>query len=204
MSKKTLAVELSNIKTFYEPNIILEQYPTDSEIAASALWEAAMKGWIKDKKIADLGAGTGILGLGALLMGAKSVDFVEKDKRAIKILSANIEKLKKEYALGTSNIIESDILQISEKYDLVIMNPPFGTKNKGEDTKFLLKAFALSNKVVTFHKTETAEYIENLANSNRFSILHKKNTSFPLKKSMPQHKKKTERIKVTFWLLEKS
>ena len=73
MTKTQLAVELSRLKTFQKPKMYLEQYPTDSEIAADMLWSADMQGDIEGKVIADLGAGTGILGIGALILGAKGI-----------------------------------------------------------------------------------------------------------------------------------
>ena len=49
-----------------------------------------MAGNIKGRKVADLGAGTGLLGIGAGLLGASEVLFVEKDENAIKILKQNL------------------------------------------------------------------------------------------------------------------
>ena len=36
---------------------------------------------------------------------------------------------------------------LKAKIDAVIMNPPFGTKQKHADTEFLLKAFELTDKI---------------------------------------------------------
>ena len=93
VSKSSLAIELSKLKVFNQANVSLEQYPTDSEIAATILWQAKMNNDIEDKIIADLGAGTGILGIGALLLGADYVYFVEKDEKAIEILTPYKDKL---------------------------------------------------------------------------------------------------------------
>jgi len=71
-TKSSLAIELSNLNVFSKAKVKLEQYPTDSEIAADVLWNAYMKDELKGKTIADLGCGTGILGIGALLLGAKN------------------------------------------------------------------------------------------------------------------------------------
>ena len=47
------------------------------------------------------------------------------------------------------------------KFDTVIMNPPFGTKhNKGLDIKFLQTGLKLAtNSVYSLHKTSTREHI---------------------------------------------
>ena len=54
MSKKQLSIILSKLKVFEKPLFDLEQYPTDSEIAADALWQAKMLEDIDEKEIADL------------------------------------------------------------------------------------------------------------------------------------------------------
>ena len=87
ITKSKLAITLSKLKVFDSAKVKLEQYPTDSEVAADVLWNAFMQGDIGNKIIADLGAGTGVLGIGALILGAKKVYFVEKDKDVIKLLN---------------------------------------------------------------------------------------------------------------------
>ena len=74
-SKKELAILLSKLKTFDTPKTHLEQYSTDSEIAADILWFAYQNKDIEGKKIADFGCGTGILGIGALNLGANKILF---------------------------------------------------------------------------------------------------------------------------------
>lgn len=203
MSKKTLAVELSKLGTFNDPDQSLEQYPTDSEIAAEALWTANMHGWINEKIIADFGAGTGILGIGCLLLGANKVFFVEKDKKAIKVLKQNLAQISKEYDVKEFEIIHSDIEDFDEKTDLVVMNPPFGTITKGSDIEFLEKAMTITSKILSFHKTNTSPHISKFLKENKLAITEKVDTSFPLKKSLSHHKKRVERIEVTFWLVYK-
>ena len=71
ISKGTLAIILSKLKQFKTVKIKEEQYTTDSQIAADMLTKAAILGDLTDKKVVDLGSGTGILAIGALLQGAK-------------------------------------------------------------------------------------------------------------------------------------
>lgn len=69
---KHLQSELEDMKTFENPKVELEQYTTSSYIAASILHTAqSVYGDIKDKTVADLGCGTGILSIGAVVLGAK-------------------------------------------------------------------------------------------------------------------------------------
>ncbi len=142
MSKKTLAVELSKVKSFSTPKDEFEQHATDPDIAAQALWTAYMNGWIERKTIVDLGAGTGLLGIGCLLLGAKKVFFVEKDREAVTILEENLMKLREEYdTLGETEVIIGDVSFLKGvTADLVVQNPPFGTRNTHMDKMFLEKA----------------------------------------------------------------
>ena len=78
ITKKQLAILLSKLQVFESPRAELEQYPLDGESASIILWTACQNKDIENKIMADLGCGTGILGLGALLLGAKKVYFIDK------------------------------------------------------------------------------------------------------------------------------
>ena len=95
-TKSQLAVILSRLKGFKEPKIKFEQYQTDSEIAAEIAWFAFYRREIEGKTIADLGCGTGMLGLSTLLLGAKKVFFVDTDEKALGIAKENLSFLEKE------------------------------------------------------------------------------------------------------------
>lgn len=204
-SKSSLAVLLSKLKKYENPKFIDEQYETESEIAAQVLWDAFMKGNIQDKTIADLGAGTGILGIGAALLGAKKVFMIEKDKDAFVVCKENIDELSESFPelkkiITLKNL---DIAVFNETIEVVIQNPPFGTKIKHADKQFLEKAFSISNKIYSFHKTSTKQFVESISKDNNFSIKEEHRFSFPLKSTMSFHKKRIERIEVTCFVLEK-
>jgi putative methylase len=209
MSKQDLAVELSKFKVFDDAKQNLEQYSTDSEVAADILWSAHMQDWIKDKSIIDLGAGTGILGIGCLLIGAKKVTFIEIDKDSIAVLNKNIEILRETFDISAEIIVKcADIKTINalnmEKADVVVQNPPFGTQEKNMDALFLEKAMLLSDKIITMHKTVTRKFIENLAEKQQFQPFRLFSYNYPLKMTMPQHRKEIEHIKVSCWFLIKN
>ena len=205
ISKKDLAVFLSMLKGFPTANRKLEQYTTNSEIAATALWEAYMQNKIKDKVVADFGCGTGIFGIGCLLLGAKQVYFVEIDQFCVATLEKNLDYLKKTYDLdGSYKVLYRDVGGFFDKVDLVIQNPPFGTKDIHADKKFLEKAFEVSDTIFTFHKTSTRKFIEAITKDHKFMIKHSWDFAFPLKKTMKHHTKERQIIEVTcFWLEKK-
>lgn len=200
-SKARLAIELSKLKTFEQPEIATEQYPMDSEIGAEVLWDAYYKGDIENKVIADLGCGTGILGIGALLLGAKLVYFVDSDKDAIAIAKENLAKF--EEIKANAVFINKDIADFSEKVQTVIQNPPFGTKQKHADREFLIKAFSISDKIYTFHKSTSENFVQKISEDNGFRIAERYDFSFPIKASQLFHKRKIHRIKVNCWRLER-
>ncbi|MFP4111597.1 MAG: METTL5 family protein [Candidatus Woesearchaeota archaeon] len=202
VSKRDLSVTLSRLKGFEDPSLKDEQYVTDSEIAGDILWTAFMSGEIEGKTIADLGAGTGVLGIGSLLLGAKKVYFVEKDKKAADILKKNLTEISSMSEFkGKYEIVEEDVKKFSKKTDLTIQNPPFGTKTKHADKAFLEKAFETSNMIYSFHKTSTEDFVKAITKDHGFKIQRIYDYNYPLKNTHIIHKKKIERIKVSCYKL---
>lgn len=193
LSKSQLAIILSKLKVFTSPKIKQEQYSTDSEIAATILHSAYMNNDIKNKIIADLGCGTGILGIGCLLLEAGFVYFVDNDKNSLEILKENLNK----FEFKNYKIINKDIKDFNEPIDIIIQNPPFGTKIKHADKQFLEKAFSLAKIVYSFHKTATLSFIKAISKDHNFKITHTFNFNFPLKQTLKHHKKKIQRIEVS-------
>ncbi|MFC1728223.1 METTL5 family protein [Nanoarchaeota archaeon] len=198
MSKSEIAIELSKLQGFEEAKAREEQYVTDPEIAGEVLWFAKMNGDIEDKQIADLGAGTGYLGIGSLLLGAKFVWLVEKDQDAVKILKENLDKFEYE---GQFEILGTEISNFTHKCDVVIQNPPFGTKEAHADKEFLEKAFEIAPIIYTFHKTSTKGFVEAISKDHNYKITHQLDFDFPIKATMDFHEKRIEKIKVSCFRL---
>jgi len=197
LSKSQLAIQLSKLKPFENPDVRLEQYSTDSEIAADVLWFAFMKGDIKGKIIADFGCGNGILGTGCLLLGAKKVYFIDNDKNAIEVLKKNIGNNKKII------IVNDDVKNFNQKVDVVVQNPPFGTKKIHADIEFLKKAFQVSNLIYSFHKTSTLNFIKKFVQQNNFEITNIMNFRFPIKKTYDFQKKPKKLIAASYLRISK-
>ena len=201
MNKKQLAIQLSKLKQLENLNIHLEQYQTDSEFAADFLYSAFDFDVISGKTVADFGCGNGILGLGALILGAKKVYFLDLDKKFIEVLEENIKLLK----IKESNykIINSDVSEFDEKVDIVIMNPPFGVQNRKADKEFLLVAMKKANSIFSIHKIESKKFIESLCNENKFKVIKIIFKKLLLKKTYKFHSKKEYSVDVGLWLLFK-
>lgn len=201
-SKKALAIELQQLSGFEQPDLRKEQYIIDSDVAADMLWQAYMQGDIDDKTIADLGAGTGILGFGALLLGSKKVFLVEIDGKALDIAKSNFKSLQdKGFELGEAVFVVDKIENFDEKVDVVIQNPPFGTKEKHADKVFLEKAFELGKVVYSLHKSTTKGFVEAITKDHGFQVSGYKEYDFALKATFEHHRKHIERISVGMWRL---
>lgn len=204
MNKKGLAVLLSKLATFESPDAKLEQYQTPSEIAAEALWAAYMNNDIEGKVIFDLGCGAGIFGIGALILGAKKVTFVDIDKNAITLAKKNKEFIEK--ALGNkvnARFVNKNISSFRGRADGVIQNPPFGVQTTHTDKLFLLKAMECADVVYSFHKIVTKEFVERLANDNGFSVLAVMPFKFPLQRTFWFHTKRTYNVDVGLFVLKR-
>ena len=204
ISKSGLAIVLSELEGFSEPKVRQEQYIMDSEIGASVLWNAYLLKDIGKKSIADLGCGTGIIGIGALLLGARHLVFVDSDEKSLNIVKNNISKVKSEgYKMGTAEFICKDIEEVSIEQDVVLENPPFGTKIKHKDVVFLEKALKIAPVVYSFHKSETKVFLKQFAGRNIAEITHIWDYEFPLKRTFGFHRREIQRINVSCFRFEK-
>ncbi len=201
-SKKELAIILSKLKVFDKPKIRLEQYPTDSEVAADIFWDMIMRDIIQGKHVVDLGCGTGILGIGALQSGASHVTFVEVDEAALITLRQNLEYFP-DISDDRYDIICSDIKTLNslnpnaKKADIVIMNPPFGTRDEHADLAFLTKALELAPIIYSMHKTTTLQYIKTWISKKGAEIINQKDYEFPIKQTYTHQTRKIMRIEVS-------
>ena len=84
---------------------------------------------VRGARVLDGYAGTGAIGIEALSRGAAQVTFVERDPRAVRLITANLE------ALGAGNdgkpvIIRAGLADAitrlgGEVFDLIILDPPY-------------------------------------------------------------------------------
>lgn len=204
MNRKELAIALSKLKTFESVNANLEQYPTNSEIASDFLWNIHMSEGFDGKIVADFGCGTGIIGIGALMLGAKKVIFIDIDEHALHIAQKNLksieDKLGKEF--GTEFLI-MPVNKFHGAADMVLQNPPFGVQTEHADKAFLLKAMETAPLIYSLHKTESKDFVRAIAEENGFSSKLYLRYKFPLKQSMRFHTKTVHYVDVGCFRIEK-
>lgn len=202
-SQKELAIVLSKLKGFTESSMKLEQYPTPSSIAAEWIWTMALKSEAAGKVILDAGCGPGILGIGLLLMGAKKVFFLDADIKIMEICSHNYQAVNEEYELGEAVFISNDISLFDQDVDIVVQNPPFGTKQEHADKKFLEKAFTVAPMVYSMHKYSTKNFVEAIAKDFQFQITDLWRYQFPIQETFAFHSKPVRSVDVGLWRMEK-
>lgn len=87
---------------------------------------------IEGASVLDLFAGSGSIGFEALSRGARSVTFIEKDRRALKAIYENIEHLKVE---DRAKVIAIDAFIAINRlkgslFDLICIDPPYDIINQ--------------------------------------------------------------------------
>jgi methyltransferase (EC 2.1.1.-) len=175
------------------PKVDLEQYSTPAIIAADLLWNAYSLGDIADKKVMDLGCGTGIFAIASKLLGAASAIGVDIDKDSTDLASSYC---------GDVNFICSDICDLENDFDVdtIFQNPPFGSQKnakKGADLKFISKAIELSPKVLySFHMASTEEFLISYFEKNDLEITHIFRYNFPIPKIYEFHTRESANVEV--------
>tara|TARA_Y100000034_G_scaffold123166_1_gene169586 strand:- start:31 stop:639 length:609 start_codon:yes stop_codon:yes gene_type:complete len=196
-SEKQLGVKLSKLKGFEVPEARLEQYITPSEIAAKVLWYAYMNKDIEYHTVADLGCGTGVLGIGCLLLNCDKVSFVDISSEALEVAKDNYK------GLENGEFLNLDVHEFKEKVETVVMNPPFGVQREHADREFLEKALEIGNVVYSFHKIESQSFIDAFCKDNNAEAKKIFIFEFPLKATQKFHKKKLYKVEVGVWRIQK-
>ena len=199
MRKKQLAIALSHLKTA-QIHANLEQYMLSGDLAAEILMIAHDFGDIRDKKVADLGCGTGFLGIGALLLGSHSAHFVDCDRDLLNIAKKNLKVATKGLKTGEATFDCCTVESVEFTVDTVVQNPPFGTKKRGADLQFLKKATMIAPVVYSLHKRGNAAFL----NSKTEHVLtHVREMRVPLFRSYSFHEKKVVTVEVELLRFEK-
>ena len=191
--KKHLEMAIQKVPKHPNPKVDLEQYSTPATIAADLLWNAYSLGDIADKKVMDLGCGTGIFAIASKLLGAASAIGVDIDKDSIDLASSYCRDV---------NFICSDICDLENDFDVdtIFQNPPFGSQKNaknGADLKFISKAIELSPKVLySFHMASTEEFLISYFEKNDLEITHIFRYNFPIPKIYEFHTMESANVEV--------
>jgi rRNA N6-adenosine-methyltransferase METTL5 len=203
---KKLEEYLQCVDSFEKPKILLEQYITPSHIASNLLFTIQNNyDDLDGKLICDLGCGTGMLSIGAAILGSSHTIGFDIDPQALTTAKNNIDEME----ISNIDFVQCDVLSDlsfedcswHKKFDTVLMNPPFGTKkNAGMDMKFLKIATMLSKNVVySLHKSSTREFIQKKTKELKVDGEVIAQLRYNLESSYKFHKKSSVDIEVDVW-----
>jgi len=202
MKLKRLEMTLQRVDGFSSPRPALEQYQTPAPLAARLLFHALMKGDIDGKVVCDLGSGTGVLAIGAALLGAASVKGVDVDKKAVEIARANAELLDADVKFVVADVKEQTLPEVLGHCDTVIMNPPFGAQKVHADRPFIDLAISVAPVIYSIFNAGSTPFIKTYT-AGRAEIDERVGGVFPIKRTFSFHTQDVQEIGVEILRLKR-
>jgi putative methylase len=195
MKKRRLEILLEKVQGFSQPSPGREQYATPAQVAAEMLYFAHMR---KDLGlVCDLGCGTGVLAIGAALLGARAIG-VDIDSQALQIAKANASRLGAEDV----DFVQGDVSSIELRgIETVLMNPPFGAQwaSRG-DRAFFRKAMELGNVIYSLANLGSEGFIRRFVEPCTIDEVYR--IPFPLKRCFEFHSQDVKTIDVELYRID--
>jgi putative methylase len=200
MKLRQLEMALQRCAGFEKPRAAWEQYQTPAPLAARLLYDAFVSGDIAGKAIVDLGCGTGILAIGAALLGARSVRGIDLDPDAIRIAEKNAALLGVVGEFIVADLGGADAGTCAEQpgsCDTVVMNPPFGAQkqNMHADRPFIDCALAIAPVTYGIFNAGSTSFVETYI-KGKGRVAGRVAGTFPLRRSFAFHTKDVQDIAV--------
>ena len=189
MKKKELELKISKLDSNIEKRSELEQYFTPSDVASGILYRAYTEADIAGKTVADLGTGNGIFAIGAYLLGAEKVYAIDIDANMIELSQKNARL----YDVDIE-FLNMDVANFNISVDTVIMNPPFGSQNRGSDIPFLEKALSISKNFYTLFNYKTSDFLKKFI-GERGKLMWSEEINFRVPHTFEFHRKEVKNIK---------
>jgi putative methylase len=202
MKLKHLEMTLQRLRGFSRPRAALEQYQTPAPLAARLLYHALMKGDIEGKRVCDLGCGTGVLAIGAALLGAETIVGIDIDERALAIARENAGLLDTNITFLTTDVRDGGCRERIGACDTVIMNPPFGAQKAHADRPFIDCALAVAGVTYSIFNAGSIPFVEAYI-AQKAEITEKIGGAFPIKRTFAFHKKDVQEIEVEILRLKR-
>ena len=99
--------------------------PTTDKVKESLF--SAIQFEIEGRRVLDLFAGTGQLGIEALSRGAQSAVFIDESKAAIAIVKENLKTTGLEKSAKVLQCESLGFLRAGEQFDVIFLDPPYDT-----------------------------------------------------------------------------
>jgi putative methylase len=158
--QRELEIRLESVPGPPRPDPHLEQYRTPPKIAADVLYRALAREDVADRRVADLGCGTGMFAAGAALLGASHVAAIDVDEASVDVARRTLQRLGVEADLRVGPVESLD-----GTFDTVIMNPPFGAQLAARhlDVRFLEHGLHLAPVTYSLHLEATLPHLQRTA-----------------------------------------
>ena len=196
-----MAMILSGLEPHPSNSVELEQYTIEGDLAVRWLSDIVAFGDLAEGcTVADLGAGNGVLGLGALSMGAGRALLVEADQTACDVAMFNAESMR--FADSVELIqatLGSEPVDLSSA-DVIISNPPWGRQTSRADRPFLEAMIAAEIPAHLLHSAE-AIHIQPLFEDAGWSAERYGEADFALPAAYSHHSRQRGRTRAAFWRL---
>jgi putative methylase len=202
MKLKNLEMMLQRLAGFSRPQAALEQYQTPAPLAARLLYHALMKGDIAGKTVCDLGCGTGVLAIGAALLGAETATGIEIDEKAVDVARANAERLDAEVTFLVADVKDPELLTRVGPCNTVVMNPPFGAQKAHADRPFIDCAISLAPVTYSIFNAGSIQFVKAYT-AQKAEITEKIGGAFPIKRTFAFHTKDVQEIEVEILRLKR-
>ena len=119
--------------------------------------------YIPGSNVLDLFAGTGSLGIEALSRGANSAVFCDQHEQSADIINRNLQHTKltdkSEVFLGEAQLILKKLSQLSKKFDIIFLDPPYKKEIVPDILQSLEKYGVLDEKVLISVETDIEDQL---------------------------------------------
>jgi putative methylase len=195
MKLRHLEMTLQRISGYSHPRAALEQYQTPAPLGARLLYHALMKGDIEGKTVCDLGCGTGVLAIGASLLGAGYVKGVDSDPDAVRRAEENAAQHDVHVEFIVADVRDAALSGRIGSCDTVIMNPPFGAQKVHADRPFIDLALSIAPVTYSIFNAGSTQFIETYT-AGRAEIDERVGGLFPIKRTFSFHTHDVQEIEV--------
>lgn len=198
MSKRALERRLAALEDFAEPRADREQYATPADLAAHVVHRAALEGDLQGRTVVDLGAGTGVLTLGAAARGPERVIGLEVDAGALAVARANEGRFEPAVPVDW---IRGDATRppLAPVGDVTVLsNPPFGAQDgsEGADRAFLATAATLADVSYTIHNAGSRAFVESFVADAGGEVTHAFEATFAVDRQFDFHTEERRELPV--------
>ncbi len=195
--RSVLVRRLAALRGFPSPDPRREQVGTPPEAAATLLEAALAREDIAGRTVLDLGSGTGVLAIGAALLGARRVTGVEAEAGAIAAARANAEATGVEVDWRLA-----EVERVAERAETVVMNPPFGAQTAHADRPFWDAAFASAERrIYAFALADSRSFIARRAVARGAKVEATVAVPWELPRTFRHHRKARVDLPVDLWVL---